>query len=508
MTELEHFGRVAPAQLGLDLLDGPLDGLGADRALGARHLQTAAQLVGVPLLAAVVALDDHQRRGLRALVGGEAMQAGAALAPAARGRRVGGVALVEHARIWRATHGAAHAPIITARCARATCLQSQTHVWRLRFASTRQPAGRRGRGRQELDAHRVRRRHGHRRRGRQVPRSRAARRRPGRVRLRLRRRAARQSARHPLHPRPRGPHRRAAVPDHAARPARSDSDLRHAADARADLGQAQGARHARARHPVRASAKASTPSSVRSTSSRSRSTTAFPTPSAWSSAPRRARVFHTGDFKFDPTPVEGKTTDNERLRELGDEGVLVLLSDCVRVEQAGWTASESGVRDALEQLIDKAPGRVLVTTFASNLGRLREVVRSAHKLGRKTGDRRPQHGGEPAASRASSGFMDIPEGSLVELREMNELPPDKVVHAVDGQPGRADQRAQPHRARRPSAGQNPGQRHGHLQRQPGAGQRGVRRALDRQSVPARRARHLSGDRPARARAAATPAARS
>src|SRR4029453_8611413 len=95
-------------------------------------------------------------------------------------------------------------------------------------------------------------------------------------------------------------------------------------------------------------------------------------------------VFHTGDFKFDPTPVEGKTTDNQRLRQLGEEGVLVLLSDCVRVEQPGWTASELGVREALEQLIAGAPGRVLLTTFASNISRLREVVRSAHKLGRKT----------------------------------------------------------------------------------------------------------------------------
>jgi ribonuclease J len=145
-------------------------------------------------------------------------------------------------------------------------------------------------------------------------------------------------------------------------------------------------------------------------------------------------IFHTGDFKFDPTPVEGRTTDNERLRRLGDQGVLVLLSDCVRVEQGGWTASESGVRDALEQLIGKAPGRVLVTTFASNIGRLREVVRSAHKLGRKTAvvGRSME---ENLRVARELGFMDIPDGSLVELREINELPPDKIVLLSTGSQG-------------------------------------------------------------------------
>ncbi|HEY1298693.1 MAG TPA: ribonuclease J [Chloroflexota bacterium] len=145
-------------------------------------------------------------------------------------------------------------------------------------------------------------------------------------------------------------------------------------------------------------------------------------------------VFHTGDFKFDPTPVEGRTTDNDRLRTLGDQGVLVLLSDCVRVEQGGWTASESGVRDALEQLIGKAPGRVLVTTFASNIGRLREVVRSAHKLGRKTAvvGRSME---ENLRVARELGFMDIPEGSLLELREMNDLPADKIVLLSTGSQG-------------------------------------------------------------------------
>jgi ribonuclease J len=145
-------------------------------------------------------------------------------------------------------------------------------------------------------------------------------------------------------------------------------------------------------------------------------------------------IFHTGDFKFDPTPVSGKTTDNQRLRELGDEGVLALLSDCVRVEQPGWTASESGVRDALEQLIAVAPGRVLVTTFASNLGRLREVVRSAHKLGRKTGvvGRSMEQNLKVARD---LGFLDVPEDSIIELREMNSLPPEKVVVLSTGSQG-------------------------------------------------------------------------
>ena len=145
-------------------------------------------------------------------------------------------------------------------------------------------------------------------------------------------------------------------------------------------------------------------------------------------------LFHTGDFKFDPTPVEGRTTDNQRLRQLGDEGVLVLLSDCVRVEQAGWTASEAGVREALEQLIEAAPGRVLVTTFASNIGRLREVVRSAHKLGRKTAvvGRSME---ENLRVARELGFMDIPDGSLVDLRETNDLPPEKVVLLSTGSQG-------------------------------------------------------------------------
>jgi ribonuclease J len=110
------------------------------------------------------------------------------------------------------------------------------------------------------------------------------------------------------------------------------------------------------------------------------------------------------------------------------------MSDCVRVEQQGWTGSEAGVREALEQLIGAAPGRVLVTTFASNIGLLREVVKSAHKLGRKTAVVGRSMEENLRVSR-ELGFMNVPEGALVDVREVNNLPPEQVVLLSTGSQG-------------------------------------------------------------------------
>jgi ribonuclease J len=145
-------------------------------------------------------------------------------------------------------------------------------------------------------------------------------------------------------------------------------------------------------------------------------------------------VFHTGDFKFDPTPVDGRTTDSEALRRFAAEGVLALLSDCVRVEQRGWTPSERIVHEALERIIVEAPGRVIVTTFASNLGRLREVIKIAHRHGRKTAVAGRSMDENLKVAR-EIGLLEIPAGSLIELRQATALPPKQLVLLTTGSQG-------------------------------------------------------------------------
>jgi len=145
-------------------------------------------------------------------------------------------------------------------------------------------------------------------------------------------------------------------------------------------------------------------------------------------------VFFTGDFKFDPDPPDGKTTDVDRLRQIGDEGVLALFSDSTRVEQPGWTASERIVDDSIEQLIREAPGRVIVTTFASNLGRLQRVIQSDYRLGRRTSVAgRSMEESLRVAERI--GYLNVPEGSMVELRQVASVNPDKLVLLTTGSQG-------------------------------------------------------------------------
>jgi ribonuclease J len=145
-------------------------------------------------------------------------------------------------------------------------------------------------------------------------------------------------------------------------------------------------------------------------------------------------VFHTGDFKFDPSPPDGKTTDQDFLRRLGDRGVLALFSDCVRVEQPGWTPSESIVDDTLARILQEASGRVIITTFASNLDRLRRAALAADRLGRKVAvaGRSME---ENLRVAEDLGYLHVPDDVWVELRQLPSYRPEQIVLFTTGSQG-------------------------------------------------------------------------
>jgi ribonuclease J len=94
-------------------------------------------------------------------------------------------------------------------------------------------------------------------------------------------------------------------------------------------------------------------------------------------------VVHTGEYKFDPNPTDGKLPDFDRLRSYGDEGVLALLSDSTNAERAGHTPSEQIVSETFDKIFSEAQGRVIVSTFASNISRVQQVINTAYKHNRK-----------------------------------------------------------------------------------------------------------------------------
>jgi ribonuclease J len=94
------------------------------------------------------------------------------------------------------------------------------------------------------------------------------------------------------------------------------------------------------------------------------------------------RIVHTGDFKLDPTPTDGRTTDLERLGELGDEGVSLLLSDSTNAEEPGESGSELEVAQAFERIFARAPGRIVVALFSSNVGRIQHLFALCERVGR------------------------------------------------------------------------------------------------------------------------------
>ncbi|HEX4109672.1 MAG TPA: ribonuclease J [Solirubrobacteraceae bacterium] len=145
-------------------------------------------------------------------------------------------------------------------------------------------------------------------------------------------------------------------------------------------------------------------------------------------------VLVTGDYKFDQTPVDGEPADIPRLAELGREGVLLLCGDSTNVDREGFSPSESVVGPRLEELFARCEGRIVVTSFASNIHRVQQVVDAAAALGRKVSLVGRSMRKNVNIGR-SLGHIDVPEGIMVGAREIEDFPDHKVVIISTGSQG-------------------------------------------------------------------------
>ncbi len=146
-------------------------------------------------------------------------------------------------------------------------------------------------------------------------------------------------------------------------------------------------------------------------------------------------ILHTGDFKIDPTPIDGEMIDLTRIGELGHEGVLALMSDSTNAERPGVTMSEQSIGKTFDIFFEKgANKRIIVATFASNVHRVQQIVNSAHKYGRKVAvSGRSMVNVVNAA--IELGYMSIPKNTLIDLDEIDRYPKEKLVIITTGSQG-------------------------------------------------------------------------
>ncbi|MCM3625891.1 ribonuclease J [Paenibacillus glycanilyticus] len=145
-------------------------------------------------------------------------------------------------------------------------------------------------------------------------------------------------------------------------------------------------------------------------------------------------IVHTGDFKFDHTPVNGQYADLHRMAEIGQRGVLALLSDSTNAERPGYTPSEKNVGEELEDIFHKSSQRVVVATFASNVHRVQQVINAAIATNRYVAV--VGRSMVNVVSIASElGYLHIPEGMIIEPEEVNKLAADRVVILCTGSQG-------------------------------------------------------------------------
>ena len=145
-------------------------------------------------------------------------------------------------------------------------------------------------------------------------------------------------------------------------------------------------------------------------------------------------VVHTGDFKLDQTPVDGEVLDYARFSEYGEGGVLLLLSDSTNVERSGFTISEREVGKTFGEIFRLKRGRIIVAAFSSNIHRIQQVIDVAERCGKKV-----VLNGRSMVSNVriahELGYLHVPDGLLVDIKELDGLPPEQTVLMTTGSQG-------------------------------------------------------------------------
>jgi len=145
-------------------------------------------------------------------------------------------------------------------------------------------------------------------------------------------------------------------------------------------------------------------------------------------------IVHMGDFKIDHTPVDGEVTDLAKLAQFGKEGVLALLSDSTNANRSGFTPTERNVGESLDEITRTIEGRIIVTTFASNIHRIQQVVDTAVRYDRKVGviGRSIENTVEVALE---LGYLKAPAGTIIPIDQLNRMPAEKVIILTTGSQG-------------------------------------------------------------------------
>lgn len=147
------------------------------------------------------------------------------------------------------------------------------------------------------------------------------------------------------------------------------------------------------------------------------------------------RIIHTGDFKIDYSPLDGKVIDLNRLSQLGDEGVDLLICDSTNVLREGYTPSEAVVRKSIDEIFDNNDKRIIIATFASNVHRIKYILESSMKHHRKVAFTGRSMDKSMQLARELGYLLDIPESILVSIDKIKDIPDDKLTIITTGSQG-------------------------------------------------------------------------